>query len=359
MSRIAYDSLRKATLAGAGSLGLLALGAWGLGCFVFRAPRHHGPPSDHFDGERFSNQEPVRPGGLRKVLKWMATRQPGFWPEPHDAPFAPPPPERVGEGGLRVTWINHSTTLLQLDGVNVLTDPIWSARTSPVSFAGPERVRPPGLRLEDLPPIDVVLISHNHYDHLDLDTLRRLHERWRPAILTGLGNEALLAKHGIPDAATLDWWQSETFAGLRITAVPARHWSNRGLCDRAGTLWMGFVLHGRGGPVYFAGDSGEGPHFAQIRERFGPVRLALLPIGAYKPEWFMHEAHIGPAEALSVHERLEAGTSVAIHHGTFPLGDDGQTEAADELRRLLAERSQGAPRFWVLGFGEGRDVPPR
>src|SRR5581483_3971350 len=189
--------------------------------------------SDHFDGERFHNAD-AGWQSERSFLKWMLTRERGAWRKWSDAPFGPPPPTRVADGELRITFINHSTTLIQIDGVNILTDPIWSERTSPVGSVGPKRHRPPGIRFEDLPPIDLVLVSHNHYDHLDVPTLRRL---TRATIVTALGNAALLRRHGV-DATELDWWQSR---GI-VTAVPSQHFSARGFSDRNRNLWGGFVI---------------------------------------------------------------------------------------------------------------------
>lgn len=259
---------------------------------------------------------------------------------------------------MRVTFVNHATVLLQMDGVNILTDPIWSERCSPVSFAGPKRVVPPGLRFEQLPTIDVVLLSHNHYDHLDVSTLRRLADEHRPRILVPLGNRRVLDRAGVRGAEELDWWQSvEVRDGVRVAAVPAQHFSGRGMFDRDRALWAGFVVSGPAGSAYFAGDTGFGAHFEEIRDRFGPPRLALLPIGAYRPEWFMSRVHTSPDEALRAHRILGAGTSVGIHFGTFRLADDGQDEAPARVEALLCEGAAPRPRFWVLGFGESRDVP--
>lgn len=325
------------------------------GCFAGTV--HRGPATDHFDGEKFQNLgEAPRLGPLE--LAKAALREPrGEWRPYTDFPPGPKPPTRVGHGQLRVTFINHATVLLQADGVNVLTDPIYSDRPSPVSFVGPKRVRPPGIRFEDLPPIDVVVVSHNHYDHMDLPTLRRLEAAHHPRFLVGLGNKALLDDEGFQRVEELDWWQStEVAPGTKVTAVPAQHRSNRGLTDQAETLWAGYVLGTTGGPVLFAGDTGFGPHFERIAERFGPMRLSVLPIGAYRPS-IIHTVHMGPKEALQAHQVLRSGTSVAMHFGTFPLALDGQDEAKYLLLRLLA-REAVRPRFWALGFGEGREVPP-
>ncbi len=323
-----------------------ALAAAAIERRFFAAPRYRGPISDHFDGQRFHNLEP---GWQSRgaFLKWMLNRNRGRW-EDIDRPCGSPPPKHVDDGQLRVTFINHATTLLQLDGMNILTDPVWSDRVSPLSFAGPRRHRPPGIRFEDLPPIDLVLVSHNHYDHLDLSTLKRLRHS---QILTPLGNAALMKRYGI-SAMELDWWES---CGS-ITVVPAQHFAARGLSDRNRNLWSGFVITSRSGNVYFAGDTGWGGHFAEIAQRFQSIRLALLPIGAYLPRWFMRPAHINPAEAVQAHFVLRAQTSVAIHFGTFQLGDDGQEEAVWELKEAIA--SSGNPRFWILQHGEGRDIPP-
>ncbi len=324
----------------------------------FSAPRYRGMASDHFDGKRFRNESRVEHAKRWDVAKWLATRRPGPWPRVTEALQGPPPPERVSGANVRVTFVGHATTLIQTGGLNILTDPVWSERVSPVSFAGPRRVRPPGIRFADLPPIDVVLISHNHYDHIDERSLRRLHAEHKPRFLAPLGNGALLKSFGLDNIVELDWWQRVSLhPAMEAHCVPAQHFSGRGLRDRDATLWGGFVLKGEAGIIYFAGDTGAGGHFAQIRRAFGAPRLALLPIGAYLPQWFMKSAHISPAEAVEAHQTLGAANSVAIHFGTFPLADDGRDEAPRELEAALKARGVSSMDFWVLDFGEGRDVP--
>ena len=295
---------------------------------VIAAPHYHGPRSDHFDGRRFHNLLAAEPHGAGAVLQWQLRRQPGYWRKWVDASPGPAPPTRVPPGNMRVTFVGHSTMLLQLDGFNILTDPIWSMRCSPLQSIGPKRHRPPGLRFRDLPPIDVVLVSHNHYDHLDIATLHRLRWKFDPRIITPLGNGALMRRQGIPGATELDWWKAtavvrpESSEEITVTLVPSQHFCARALSDRNANLWGGFVISGSSGHAYFAGDTGWGPHFERIARSFAPSRLAMLPIGAYLPRWFMKPVHIAPAEAVEAHRILNAHASVAMHYGTFNLGTD-------------------------------------
>ena len=323
---------------------------------LIAAPHYRGPGSDHFDGRTFFNAEEGE-HGRGSFFKWMLNRDHGYWRDWVDDPPGPPPPERVGGGRMRVTLINHATVLLQADNVNILTDPIWSRRCSPFAHAGPKRHRAPGIRFRDLPPIDFVLISHNHYDHLDLPTLHALRKAHRPRIITPLGNDLFLRRHGIRNVMALDWWQEETGGGAcptRITLVPSRHFCSRGLSDRDANLWGGFVISGPSGHAYFAGDTGFGGHFAKIAERFPSIRLAMLPIGAYLPRWFMRPMHMSPDDALLAHAALGAATSVPMHYGTFDLGDDGELEPVEHLRRAIGEA--GNPNIAILEHGEGREV---
>jgi len=329
-----------------------------IACFFFSTPSYHGALSDHFDGKHFFNEPRMARDHFKTFLKWMLTRKPGPWLDWTDAPYGPPPPKRVEKGDLRVTFINHSTVLIQMDGLNILTDPIWSMRGSPVSWAGPKRHRPPGIRFEDLPPIDAVIINHNHYDHMDIPTLKRLMEMYHPRIYVGLGNKAFLEKKGISNAQDMDWWDSVPLTeDTTLNFAPSRHFSGRSMCDRNRTLWGSFVIKGPAGVVYFAGDTGFGPQFEEIRKRFGPPRLALLPIGAFLPRWFMAPMHLSPEEAVQAHKILGAQTSVAIHFGTFRLGDDGQFEPVEELFKALDAEEVSPKNLWILNFGEERDIP--
>jgi L-ascorbate metabolism protein UlaG (beta-lactamase superfamily) len=282
----------------------------------------------------------------------MDRPEPG-WPVWASDPPQAPPPER--SAGLRVTFVNHATLLVQIEGVNILTDPQWSDRASPVSWAGPKRHRAPGIRFEDLPPIDLVLVSHNHYDHMDLPTLRRLETRTHPRFVAALGNAAFLKSQGIP-AEDIEWWQTLTLpGGLKVTSVPAQHFSARSVNDRNNALWGGFVVQGKSESVFFAGDTGYGPHFAEIGRRFPGIRVALLPIGAYLPRWFMKPMHISPEEAVQADLDLGAQAAVPMHYGTFKLSEEGIDDPVKDLRQALIARGSSAPAFVILKPGEGKD----
>ena len=223
-------------------------------------------------------------------------------------------------GSAAISFIGHASFLLRLGGLSILTDPVFSERCSPVSWAGPRRVRAPGLALDALPRIDLVLLSHNHYDHMDLPSLRRIHARDAPAIVTTLGNRDVLA--GLGTLRELDWWQTAQQGPLTITATPARHFARRGLRDLNRSLWAGFMLQLDAGMLLFAGDSGDGPHWAAIRSQLGAPGVALLPIGAYAPRWMMAPVHMDPAEAVAAHLALGARRSIGMHFGTFQLTDE-------------------------------------
>ncbi|HEV3260735.1 MAG TPA: MBL fold metallo-hydrolase [Gemmataceae bacterium] len=309
--------------------------------------------SDHFDGRRFFNPEAATRTRLWQMLRWLATRRKQRWPKWVEDEPASGPPDAVGAGELALTFVNHSTFLIQTDVLNVLTDPVWSERVSPLRWAGPRRVRAPGVAFEKLPPIQLVLVSHSHYDHMDLATLRRLERRFRPLFLTGLGNGRLLSSRGLGRVEELDWWHSfRTESGVEVTMTPARHFSRRGLLDTNRSLWGGFLLRDAGRKVYFAGDSGYGPHFAEVGRRFGGVDVALLPIGAYEPRWFMRPHHVNPEEAVRVHLDLRSRQSVAMHFGTFQLTDEPIDEPVRALGDALARHCVPERDFRVPRFGE-------
>lgn len=290
-----------------------------------------------------------------EFLQWIRTRRQGAWPRWISAPPGPKPPHRVLDSDLRVTWINHSTVLIQTEGLNLLTDPVWSRRVSPVSFAGPQRHRDPGLRFEDLPPIDAVLLSHDHYDHLDVPTLKRLARQHQPAVFCPLGVARLVRRCGLSDVCEMDWGQSASWRGASIHCVRAQHFSGRMPFGRNRTLWCSWLVEASAGNLYYAGDSGYGDFFAEIGRRFAPIRLALLPIGAYEPEWFMGRVHMTPEQAVDVLDQLGAADAIAIHYGTFALADDAHADPAARLRRALAGRAN-ASRFQLLPEGQSCQI---
>ncbi len=312
------------------------------------------PIPNHFDGERFFNPHARQGKSLEDLRRWRQTRQKQEWPEHVEDPTFPPP-GRVAPDRIAATFIGHSTFLVQVGGVCVLIDPIWSKRCSPVFFAGPRRVRRPGQGLDALPGVNLLLVTHNHYDHMDLPTLRRVRARWAPPVATGLGNARHLAKADIRSAVELDWWQSTELAGARVTYVPAQHFSARGLYDRNRCLWGGFVVEAGGAVVYFAGDSGYCPHFAEIGRRFPRIDLALLPIGAYEPRWFMRQQHVDPEEAVRAHLDLGARRSLGMHFGTFQLTEEAIDAPVLALRQARAQAGVAEADFDVLAFGETRE----
>lgn len=333
---------------------VFVLGVVGLGC---GAPVYRGPVSNHFDGEQFQYAAPFEERGVLDILRWKLLDGPDIdWPE--TIPSRPVVPDKSSpDGRVRATFINHATTLIQLNGVNVLTDPVWSGGVGPTSWLGPSRRQEPGVRFEDLPPIHAVLISHSHFDHLDLPTLKRLAAIHHPRILAGLGTRALLDEAGIPGGEDLDWWQAAEVTSVKITFAPAQHWSRRGVSDQNHLLWGSFFLSGASGSVYFAGDTGWGPHFSWIRERLGAPSLALLPIGAYRPRWFMRSQHINPDEAVQAHLALGARRSMAIHWGTFDQSDEGAFEPVQDLWKALQQRGVPEDAFLARFNGGVVEVP--
>jgi L-ascorbate metabolism protein UlaG (beta-lactamase superfamily) len=334
---------------------------------------YEGPRSGHFDGERFFNPEPGPPaaahgGPARYFNRWLSgDGERSQWPE--RVPVAPTiPPRRVEGADMLVTWIGHATVLIQTRGLNILTDPIWSDRASPFSFVGPKRVRAPGVRFQDLPRIDLVLLSHNHYDHMDLPTLKRLQERDGPLIVTGLGNDRIIGRGD--RVAALDWngrvplYRPGCTAMMRCRAVGEvivarnHHWSSRRGSDRNRALWSAFVVRLPGGNIFFAGDTGYGGgRWAAEAAKLGPYRLAILPVGAYEPRDVMEANHMNPEEAVRVFEALSPKTALGMHWGTFQL----TFEAIDDPPRRLAEarRARGIAdgRFVTTEVGRTFEVP--
>ncbi len=319
------------------------------------------PVSDHCDGARFFNPHGPSARSFWDLPKWWGQQLSGSataWPK--SVPSAAPVrlPENVSGGQVAATFIGHATYLLQFAGCTVLTDPVFSSRAGPMGLLGPKRARPPALRLGELPRIDIVLLSHNHYDHLDLSSLRWLAQHRRPLIVAPLGLKSWLESRGVTNVVELDWWQSHfADSGTEIICTPAQHWSSRWPWDRCLTLWGGFMIKTAAGSVWFAGDTGWGAHFAEVRARLGAPALTLLPIGAYAPRWFMAAVHLNPDEAVRAHLAVGAKQSFASHYGTFRLTDEGIDAPLHDL--AAARETHGLPsaKFAAPGFGETVIVP--
>jgi len=306
-----------------------------------------------FDGTRFQNIEPFADKHFGNVLWWQFK---SFfyrerWAKVKDQAFFTPQKKRSET--LQVSVINHATALIQLNGVNILTDPHYARRASPVPWAGPKRVIEPAIRFDDLPPIDAVVISHDHYDHLDIETLKRLSNRDGPVIYAGLGNGPLLARNGIDNVVEMDWWQSEKLGNVAIDMVPVQHWSARRTNDRRTTLWGGFVIRGSQ-QVFFAGDTGYGTGkvFRMIHERYGDMDLSLIPIGAYLPRDFMRNAHVWPEESVKIHKDVGSKHSLGIHFGTFDgLTDEAKNDPSERLREARESAGLDDDEFVAPEFG--------
>ncbi len=316
-----------------------------------------GPVSDHFDGERFFNPGGEGPRGFGDFLRWQLSGAREPWPDAVPSPHpADVPPERVEGPGTRISFVGHASFLVQTGGRNVLIDPVWSERASPLSFLGPRRHNLPGIAFDRLPPIDAVLVSHGHYDHLDVETLARLWHRHRPLIVAPLGNDAAIRGHDAAiEVTTLDWGESVAL-GPAVTAwaEPAHHWTARGIGDRNRALWAAFVLRGPGGTIYCAGDSGfdDGRPFRRAAARHPAIDLALLPIGAYEPRWFMAPQHMDPDEAVRAMGLLGAEHALGYHWGTFRLTDEGAERPALDLATALGARGVQPRRFLALRPGQ-------
>ena len=317
------------------------------------------PPAHHEKGG-YRNLFPHEEHGFLDFLRWRfgggpkdpAVVPPGSLPE-----FVPPvaaadlnsinhPDPNV----IQVTWIGHAAFLIQVNGLNILTDPMFSERASPVSFAGPKRLAPPGVALKDLPKIDAVIISHNHYDHLDAHSVKAIGNG--PRYFVPPGYTAWFKKHGIDNVQELDWWASAMLGGLRFHAVPTQHFSGRSLFDRNEVLWAGWVIETRSGKIYFSGCTGYAPLFKEIGSRLGPMRLSLIPIGGYSPRWFMRSMHVDPPEAVRIHQDVRSEQSVGMHWATFPLTDEHPSEPPAYLARALQEADASGDRFVVMKIGE-------
>lgn len=311
------------------------------------------PDSPQSDGERFTNPTPIESPGFFALAWHVLFGRDGDWPDETVSNAAALDIERPPAAGeVAVTFVNHATVLVQVAGLTVLTDPVWSERVGPLSWAGPLRARAPGIPFDRLPPIGLVLISHNHYDHLDFPTLRRLAERDRPRVLVPLGDRAWLSEAGIPRVEEMDWWDvTPAGEGAEVVFTPAQHNSGRGLFDHDESLWGSFLVRTPAGLVYFGGDSAYADHYREIHERFGPVDLAFLPIGAYAPREKMRPFHMDPEDAARAQRDLRARYAVGIHFGTFQLTGEDFDQPPRDLATAIAEGPGQPGPFEVLAEG--------
>lgn len=319
---------------------------------------YRGPHSDHFDGVRFFNPgQPDTDRSITQIMRWKFKEKAARWPK--FLPVVPVKPDRQVDG-LRITMVGHMTLLVQMDGLNILTDPVWSQRASPSQVVGPKRVNAPGIRFEDLPKIDAVLISHNHYDHLDSASVRRLAATHNPLFVTPLGNEAIIRSIA-PDARIVEGDWNDHFAlseTVCVAITQCNHWSARTVGDRRMALWSGFFIGANAGAVWFAGDTGygDGTVFRSIGDRYGPPDIALIPIGSYEPRWFMAAQHVNPAEAVQIMQDVGARRALGVHWGTFQLTDEAFDAPQHGLSEALADAGLDAGRFPAARPGDVFEV---
>ncbi len=318
-------------------------------------------PKPHHTLNGFQNlNSDFKPKGLGDVLLWKLGNLFKTLPsvEPKDYLI-----ETLTNDGVKLrenksktsfTWIGHASVLIQLDGKNILTDPIWSERCSPVSFLGPKRFTKPGVKIEDLPQIDIVVISHNHYDHMDLPTLKELDNRYKPTFYVGLGNRKLLIEEGLTNVVELDWWDIRHDKDLKINFTPTQHFSGRGVLDHGKTLWGSYVIEGKSDTVYFAGDTSYFAGFKEIGNRFSKIDVAILPIGAYEPRWFMKPVHMNPEDTIQAFSDLGAKYMLPIHYLTFVLTDEALDEPLKLTKSLFESKKINPDLLIDLKIGESR-----
>lgn len=318
----------------------------------------HAMRSDHHNGEQFFN--PTLPDnrtkiGLFKGLKMWFTMERAEWPTSVKNTARPDLHKTLSANDVAITFVNHATFLLQWQGLTILTDPVWAKRVSPLSFYGPSRVREPGIAFADLPKIDLILISHNHYDHLDKETLKQLAQRDNPMTLVAMNDGELVRSLGLTNVVEMDWWQDIKLSdGTKITYAPTQHFSSRGLFDRNKSLWGSYMIDRGGKRVYFGGDAGYSSHYKDIEARLGAPDVALLGIGAYEPNWFMKPMHTNPAEALQAHIDLKAKTSIGMHFGTFQLSAEPIDQPERDLKSALSKMNIPEAQFIVMDVGQTR-----
>ena len=312
----------------------------------------------NFDGEKFSHPWSERKKDLVSLLKWQIFGDRKKWPAGKIINTSKPQFNLpLNNQQIAITFINHATVFLQHQGLNIITDPHWGKRASPVNFAGPARVRDPGAAINSLPGLDFVLVSHNHYDHLDIPTLKELNQLYSPRFLIAKGDAYLMEKAGITNFIEMDWWDEVDLGnGCRAVFVPVKHWSARGLYDRNKSLWGGFVILSSTQKIFFAGDTGYCDIFETLAQKYGAFNLCLLPVGAYEPRWFMQDSHMNPQEAVQTHLDLQSKKSIAIHFGLWQLTDEGIDQPITDLKKSLIDCNVSENDFLNLDVGETKVI---
>lgn len=325
---------------------------------------HYDQRKSHHTESGFRNPDPnFIQHGMGSLLKWAVSRwtnDVSLNPEDYSIQTKTNDGQAIKDfqGKWSVTWIGHATTLIQIDGYTILTDPIWSDRCSPFTWAGPKRYTEPGIELDDLPNIDLVLISHNHYDHMDLPTLLELQKRFSPRFYVGLGNQSFLESEGLLNVKEMDWWDEDIFFKeaksdpLKITFTPTQHFSSRSPFDQNRTLWGSFLMIGSQSKVYFAGDTGYFDGFRKISEKVGNLDLAILPVGAYEPKWFMEPVHVDPTQSVQAFIDLKANYMLPMHYNTFVLSDEPLDQPLQETIRAFEEKGLQKSRLLGIQIGE-------
>ncbi|WII73859.1 MBL fold metallo-hydrolase [Bdellovibrio sp. 22V] len=323
------------------------------GCQNFR---YYDPKKPHHGKNQFLNNYDNQPKA--SFWKWQWER---LWTNAPEEPVFAPEIVKTDTAFLRankahntLTWVGHATSLVQVEGVNILMDPMFSERASPVSFAGPKRLAPLPFALAELPPIDVVMVSHGHYDHMDLPTLRELQKRGegKTMFLVPLGDAELMRSEGLTNVQELDWWEEVKIQNISLVFTPAQHWTQRKLFSRNQSLWGGWLVKAPSLKLLYTGDTGYSKDFRDIHDKWGDIDVALIPIGAYEPRWFMKQQHVNPAEAIQIHQDLHAKLSIGVHWGTFRLADETMLAPLEDLHKALEQRRLGPESFRVLKHGE-------
>ena len=314
---------------------------------------YKGPKTKNFNGKKFIDNKNPYTKNFLDFLKWQLTKEQKTWPEKVPLKITAKPLKSINDNKIHITYVGHACFLIQINNTNILTDPIWSDRASPFSFIGPKRIIDPGIEFNNLPNIDIVLISHNHYDHLDLTTINKLWKKFKPKIITPLGNDTIIKKINKSIKVTTKNWNDQVIINNNITIYiePVQHWSARGLFDKNHALWSGFVIETKtNGNIYFAGDTGYSNYFKQTKQKFKKINIAILPIGAYKPRWFMKYAHMNPQDAIQASIDLGNPTTIPSHFDVFPLADENYLEARTTLEKNLKKST--LKNFKILDVGQ-------